>query len=321
MSLTVLAKNAFRIIDPGMLTTVQDLGRFGQSHLGLTTGGPADKLAFLWANRLLGNNENDAMLEVSFGGLKLISQIDTEVCITGAKTDIKIADQQVGLWATHKVKAGDPIEFGFAVQGVKSYLAVKGGLQLHSQFNSISTVIREGIGGLDGGALQAGQELAALANQASPQQTLLLDKDVPQYSNCVNLRLIPGYQQSLFPRLQQRRFFSGDYQVSKQWDRMGYRLDGPAIKCSQRSLLSEGISLGAVQIPPDGQPIVLMQDRQTIGGYPKIGSVLSLDLANLSQCTQGARVNFEPISMEQAHNQLCLAKFRYESLAPIKRNW
>lgn len=321
MTLHHAVENAFTVIHPGMLTTVQDLGRYGQSNLGLTTGGPADKLAFSWANRLLHNDINDAMLEVTFGGLKLKSQINTLVCITGAKTEVKIAGRIVEQWTTHQVKIGDVIEIGFAEQGVKSYFAVKGGFKLESQFGSVATVTREEIGGLDGKGLEVNNHLAAEPEHKNTHQIHLLEQDVPHYSKELRLRVIPGYQQALFSRIQQRRFFSGHYKVSKQWDRMGYRLEGPAIKCEQRSLLSEGIALGAVQIPPDGQPIVLMHDRQTIGGYPKIGSVLSLDLANLSQCAQGADVYFEPISMEKAHNELYLAKYRYETTSPVKRSW
>ena len=321
MTSHAVVEKAFTILHPGMLTTVQDLGRYGQSHLGLTTGGPSDKTAFSWANRLLNNDANDAMLEVTFGGLKLKSQVNTLVCITGAKTDVKIAGRAVELWTTHQVKIGDIIEFGFSEQGVKSYFAVKGGLKLKPQFGSVATVTREGIGGIQGKGLEANNYLAAESDHESTHQMHLLEQDAPYYSTELRLRVIPGYQQALFSRMQQRRFFSGHYKVSKQWDRMGYRLEGPAINCEQRSLLSEGIALGAVQIPPDGQPIVLMQDRQTIGGYPKIGSVLSLDLTNLSQCTQGAHVYFEPISMEKAHNELYLAKYRYETTKPVERSW
>ncbi len=308
-----LNEQALTIIHPGMLTLVQDLGRYGQAHLGLTSGGPADKLAFLWANRLLGNHANAAMLELTFGGLKLRVNIDSTICVTGAKLAVSINGREQSMWATHRVKAGDEIEFGYTSQGVRAYFAIQGGLLVDKQFSSCSTVVREGLGGIDGAALKSGDTLPATQNKAQNQSCYLAAEDIPQYSNSVLLKVILGYQYQDFSRLQQQRFFSSKYQVSKQWDRMGYRLTGPAIKTEKNKMLSEGIALGAIQIPADGQPIVLMQDRQTIGGYPKIGSVFSNDLSKLAQCGQGATINFEPISIECAHNQLHLEQHRYNS--------
>ena len=312
---------SFRVLHPGMLSLLQDSGRFGQAKLGLTSGGPTDKLAFDWLNRLLNNTNNATCIEVSFGGLIVQAQTDTVICLTGAKMDLKINGQKQAMWTTHRVYQGQTIELGFAEQGVKAYLGVAGGFIVSPQFSSTSTVIREKIGGLNGGSLQKGDVLDCTSGGHFQYQRHLLEQDTPQYSQEIRLRVIPGYQQRLFSRLQQRRFFSGRYQVSKQWDRMGYRLEGPAVECKQRSMLSEGIALGAVQIPPDGQPIVLMHDRQTIGGYPKIGSVLSLDLSRLSQCSQGASIYFEPISMDAAHNELHLAQHKFDKTKLIERPW
>lgn len=311
----------FKVEHPGMLTLLQDLGRFGQAKLGLTNGGPGDKLAFNWANRLLENDVNASMLEASFGGLKLTSQINTVICVTGANVPLSINGENKPLWSTHNIAKGDKIELGFASQGIRAYLAVKGGFCVEKQFGSVATVLRENIGGLTGEALKPGDHLPANNAQHSDKQHHLLQQDQPNYDQEIRLRVIPGYQQQQFSRLQQRRFFAGHYQVSKQWDRMGYRLEGPAIKCTQTAMLSEGITLGAIQIPPDGQPIVLMHDRQTIGGYPKIGSVLSLDLSRLAQCGQGANIYFEPITMETAHNELHLAKFRYDKTKVVIKSW
>lgn len=317
-----ICQSAFTVIEPGVFTLIQDLGRFGQANLGLTTGGPVDKLAFDWANRLLGNQPNDAMLEVTFGGLKLQANINTVISITGAELPFTINGIKAKLWSTHQVKAGDVLEIGFAIAGIRAYLAIAGGVQVKEQFSSRSTVVREGIGGIDGKALQSNDLLPAWQQAVLPSKQLsLLTKYVPTYTTTVSLRVVLGYQQAQFSQLQQRRFFNTEYKVSNQCDRMGYRLEGRAIKIEQTSMLSEGIALGAIQIPPDGQPIVLMHDRQTIGGYPKIGSVLSIDLAKLAQCGQGALVRFEPISIEQAHNELLLAKYRYDNTQPNATAW
>ena len=305
-----MSETVAKVVHPGLMSVFQDTGRFGMSKLGLTTGGPSDREAYDWLNRLLDNNKDSAVIELSFGGLQLEVLKHTEICVTGALNALTINDVDKALWCTHMVVPGDVIKLGFATSGIKNYFGIKGGFRVPKQFGSVSTVLRESLGGFNGSALEKGDELEG--DEFFPKvQQRLLQQDIPVYNQEVRLRVIPGYQQHTFSRMEQRRFFSGEYQVSKQWDRMGYRLEGPAIECQQRSMLSEGIALGAVQIPPDGQPIILMQDRQTIGGYPKIGSVLSLDVYKLAQCGQGTKVYFEPISMDYAHNELHLAHRRF----------
>lgn len=314
--------NGLTVLNSGMLAQIQDLGRVGYSDLGLTNGGPADREAFNWANRLLGNSVNDAMLEVTYGGIKLKANLDTAICVTGAKVSLAINGTDSELWCVHKVKAGDVIELDMPTEGIRSYIAVLGGIQVEKQFGSRATVVREKVGGLTGDKLKAGDALPLVTIPNFPRQRFYLTaEDIPKYSTTITLNVVLGYQQHDFSQLQKRRFFSSEYQVSKQWDRMGYRLQGPAIEMKQTSMLSEGIALGAIQVPPDGQPIVLMYDRQTIGGYPKIGSVLSLDLAKLAQCGQGAKVHFRPMTIEQAHNELHLTKYRYDNTVIKAMDW
>lgn len=307
----------FDVIHPGILTTIQDLGRYGQSHLGLTSGGPADKQAFLWANRLLNNAENCPVLEVNVGGLKLIATTATTIAVTGANAPLTINGHSKDTWRSHRVNPDDEIEIGFATQGCRIYLGVVEGFVVESQFNSVSTVIREKVGGINGGALKAADRLFY---ESSPKRPLyaLYANDIPRYANLITARVVTGYQFDLFERSELAKFFSNEYQVSAQYDRMGYRLSGPAIQSNISQLLSEGICNGAIQIPPDGQPIVLSVDRQTIGGYPKLGSVLSLDLDLLMQTSQGATVHFEPISIHYAHTLLHLAKAKYTETKLIK---
>ena len=313
--------NAFKVLNAGMLTLIQDLGRFGQANLGLTTSGPADLRAFQWANRLLDNSENSAVLEVTFGGLKLRSNISTTICITGAKMSLTVNGQSRDMWTTCKVSPDDVIELGYAEQGTRAYFAVKGGFIIDQAFGSCATTVREGIGGIDGNGLVKGDCLPAFASEPPLYSHYLAIHERPNYTCEVRVRLVTGYQHEAFCNVELRRFFSSWYTVSTQWDRMGYRLEGPVIKVESKPMLSEGIALGAVQIPPDGQPIVLMQDRQTIGGYPKVGSVFSLDLAKLAQCAQGARVQFEAISIEQAHNELHLDKYKYLNTRVVNSPW
>lgn len=309
--------SGFIVNQPGLLTLIQDRGRFGAHNLGLTTGGPLDTLAFDWANRLLGNDENATCLEVSFGGLSLEAEVDTTIVVTGARNKCQISGREIKQWQTHSIKKGEVVELGFASEGVRTYLAVAGGFDIEPSFGSSATVVREKIGGLHGDKLQAGDRLPCRPKSLSRHQCLAEDNQ-PSYGKQATLRMVKGYQQAAFDHIQHWRFFNSEYQVTERSDRMGFRLEGEVIHSSMVGMLSEGICHGAIQIPADGQPIVLMNDRQTIGGYPKIGSVIPLDTGKLAQLPPGSRVRFESISLEQAHNLHWLEKSRFLRTQPAK---
>jgi len=294
------------VIQPGLLALLQDAGRFGKHAIGLTSGGPLDPDAFNLCNRLLQNPVGATVIEISFGGLELEANCDTSICITGAVMPLTINGEERERYRVERVRAGDRITLGFAEHGCRAYVGVAGGFRIPESFGSTATVVREGIGGLSGSKLQAGDTLPC-PEKASCKPLYLPPEHHPHYHDTVTVRVIPGYQQASFPRLEQRRFFSHAYQVSERSDRMGYRMQGPGIRCDIEGILSEGICLGAIQVPADGQPIVLMNDRQTIGGYPKIGAALTLDLARLSQLPPGGTVYFTPITVHAAHNALHLA--------------
>ena len=306
---------SFRVVQAGILSLLQDSGRIGQHRIGLTTGGPLDPDAFTWCNRLLQNSAGSTAIEISFGGLQLEAQVDTYICVTGALMPLRINKVLKDLWHVHKVNAGDIITLDFAEEGTRSYLGVADGFQITPSFGSTATVMRESIGGLNGDKLQVNDELSCLATEQR-RQLYLTRNHQPHYQNIATVRVIPGYQQAHFNRLQQRLFFSHAYTVSDRCDRMGYRLEGPPISCEIEGILSEGICYGAIQIPADGQPIVLLNDRQTIGGYPKIGSALSIDAAHLAQLKPGGTVHFAPISHHAAHNALHLAA-SFQNRTPI----
>lgn len=297
---------SLEVVQGGVLCLLQDRGRFGAHRIGLTNGGPLDPEAFHYCNRLLDNNPGCTLVEISFGGSHFRATVDTFICVTGAAMPLTINGVEKPLWAVHPVAAGDDIRLEFAERGCRSYLGVADGFQVKPAFGSTSTVMREKIGGLNGDKLQPGDRLACAATSGRKCYYLPAERQ-PHYQDMVTLRVIPGYQQTHFSRLQQRRFFSHSYTVSDRCDRMGYRLEGATITCDIDGILSEGICFGAIQIPPDGQPIVLLNDRQTIGGYPKIGSALSLDAARLAQLRPGGTVHFAPISQHGAHNALHLA--------------
>ncbi|MDI3325812.1 biotin-dependent carboxyltransferase family protein [Pontibacterium granulatum] len=305
----------FLVRQPGLMTLIQDAGRFGQHGIGLTCGGPLDAEAFGWANRLCGNDERATALEVSFGGLTLEAQTTTRLAVTGAEIPLSINGQEKELWRSHPVNAGDVIELGYATQGCRAYLAVAGGFDIPHSFGSAATVSRESIGGLNGGKLEPNDFLACAATSAKGCLALA-DKHRPTYGTEAHLRVILGYQKQAFSDLQIARFFNSEYTTTDRSDRMGYRLNGPEIKPAIDGILSEGICHGAIQVPADGQPIILLNDRQTIGGYPKLGSVLSLDTAKLCQLTPGATITFEAITIDDAHNLHLLAKHRTSVTEP-----
>ena len=309
----------FSVVHPGLMSQLQDGGRIGHQHVGLTTGGPLDEHAFLWANHLLKNPWDAAAVEISFGGLKLQAQVDTLIAVTGADLAITVNDEPAANWEVIPVRAGDRLEFGYPRSGTRAYLAVKGGFKAEKSYGSVATVQREQMGGLqgDGKPLAFGDCLPCdeQEHRKDPQLQKLIGKRVsnnylPDYSEPLVLRVIAGYQYDGFTAEQLERFFSAEYQISPDSDRMGVRLQGPAVKALQAGITSEGIALGAIQIPPDGQPIVLMRDRQTIGGYPKLGCVYPPDTGQLAQRHPNTKVRFELMPRHQAQQDL-MRFYRY----------
>lgn len=298
--------SGLRVISPGILSLIQDRGRRGYYRFGLTDGGPLDPRAHSLCNRLLQNHADAATVEITLGGLEVETGIDTWICITGAPVPVTINGRERPRWQVLRISSGDRIQLGHAQSGCRAYLGVADGFRVTPVFGSCATVVREKLGGLDGEPLKT-DDLLPCGTTEQRRPLRLAPAQQPHYPRGTTLRVIPGYQYADFPRLQQRRFYASAFSVTQRADRMGYRLEGPAVGCDREGILSEGICQGAIQIPADGQPIVLLNDRQTIGGYPKIGSALSLDCAQLAQQTPGAPVHFAPISQHDAHNALHLA--------------
>jgi biotin-dependent carboxylase-like uncharacterized protein len=303
---------SFKVLQPGLLSLLQDLGRFGQHEIGLTSSGPLDGEAFAWANRILNNAANACAIEVSFGGLQLQAQTDSYICITGAALDFSINGVNKPLWHSHKVVAGDQVKLGYSSQGCRTYVAVAGGFNIEQSFGSCATVMREKIGGLNGLKLAA-NDLLPCATVQHHDRLSLAPQHQPVYAESANLRLVLGYQHNLFDAATKARLQHSQYKVTDRSDRMGMRLQGPSIACPSQQMLSEGIALGAVQVPADGQPIVLLNDRQTIGGYPKLGSVIARDTSCLAQLRPGNTITFEIIDLYQAHTINTLAQLKFDA--------
>ena len=212
------------VTNAGVLSLIQDAGRYGAFNLGLTNGGPADALAFYWANRLCGNELNSTAIEISLGGLQLTAQVDCVIAITGAPMPLTINGQGKELWRSFLVKAGDTIHLGFTSVGVRCYLAVAGGFGIKPIFGSTATVCRESIGGISGDKLVNNDVLPCQAVSKSANKLKLLklaEHEQPKYSNEVILHTVLSYQQQHFSAIEKRLFFSSEYEISKHWVRIG----------------------------------------------------------------------------------------------------
>jgi len=277
-----------KVLRAGPLALLQDSGRFGVRHLGVTQGGPADLYSWAWANHLTGNPWGTANLEITFGGLQLIAGRDLQIAVTGADLGATIDRKPVPLWQRVSWKEGETLAFSSPVCGLRAYLAVCGGFVAEPVLGSVAAVTREELGGFCGmGAkLATGDQLSVYGKDQHGGEGLKQAprEAIPDFSQPAVLDLLPGAQIAHFTGRSLFDAFNNWWLVDDRADRMGVRLTGPRLNCKISTLVSEGINLGGVQVPPDGQPIVLLNDRQTIGGYPRLGSLSPLSAARLAQC-------------------------------------
>ena len=286
---------SFKVINPGFSSSIQDYGRIGYKKYGLNQAGPMDEIAYCEANHLLENNFNNAVIEIAFGGLEIKVEAETSISVTGADLDFEVNNKKIPIWKSLQVFKGDVLKWKKAVKGTYSYLAVKGGFQTGILFGSRSTNIRENIGeNLKKNDILKFKSSNFLISRSS--------KNIPNYEK-KSLRIMPTCQFQKFTNSQKKAFFNQGYTISNLANRAGCRLTGKPIMLKKSKMISEGMSCGSVQISNDGYPIVLMKDAPTIGGYPKIGTVFSLDLSFLSQKKLNEKIYFEPINIEEAQSK------------------
>ncbi len=291
--MSVLVKN------PGPLTTVQDEGRFFYQSSGIRPSGVMDLDSYRAANALVGNIGGEAVLEMTFLGATLEFQTAAWFAIAGADMPAKLDDVPVARYQAIHAEAGQTLSFGMAASGCRGYLAVRGGFDVPVVMGSRSTDMSAKLGGFEGRALKAGDVLPVRA--AGTWTPTNLRYKLPVYESEIKVRVVPGPQAEYFTMAGIETFFSADYEVSPESDRMGLRLEGPEIESSNGTdIVSDGIVFGSIQVPSGGKPILLMADHQTAGGYAKIGTVVSFDLPKLAQTRPGDRVRFVRISAEQA---------------------
>ncbi|MDN3520792.1 biotin-dependent carboxyltransferase family protein [Halomonas ramblicola] len=292
-----------RVEHTGPLALLQDAGRFGVRRLGVTQGGPADLHGWGWANWLVGNPWGAAALEVTLGGLGLVAERDLCLALGGADLGASLDGEPVAPWTAFRMREGQRLAFATPVAGLRAYLAVAGGFAAEPVLGSVATVVREGLGGLDGrgGKLAAGDRLAVVAEACHREAGRRLpEEERRDYREPARLTLLPGAQVAAFDGRSLFQAFHAEWRVDDRADRMGVRLLGPRLRCRIETLISEGIGLGAVQVPADGQPIALLNDRQTIGGYPRLGALTPLAASRLAQCLPGQAVRLAPTTAERA---------------------
>ncbi len=292
-----------KVHSPGFLTTIQDLGRPGFAHLGVSASGAADAVSLRLGNLLVGNPESTAGLEMTLVGGEFEFESNAIVSVTGSDFGPTLNGAVIPLWTSVVVKAGDRLEFGATKSSARCYLCIHGGIECRPVLGSRSTHLLTGIGGYNGRALKRGDVLKIpnFGLLAVPLKKVRPEVVSSSERNGI-LRATLGPQAEWFPADVHNLFFSSSYTISEDSNRMGLRLIGPALKRTiEKDLLTEGVSLGAVQVPQSGQPIILFVEHQTTGGYPKIANVISADLHRVGQLRPRDEVRFEPISVEQAH--------------------
>lgn len=295
------------LIEPGLLTTVQDRGRYGYQRYGVPVSGAMDEFALRMANVLVGNDQNAAALEITVQGPKIEFLAPTWIAVTGADLSPTLDERTISLWESVRVHAGSVLAFGDPRDGMRAYLAVRGGIDVPVVMGSRSTYLKGRFGGLQGRALRKGDQLCTLPLGGSEFVPKRLPKNYtsPLYGGSHRLRVITGPQQDAFDRSALSAFLGSRYKVSSQSDRMGYTLDGPKIEHrAGADIISDGNPPGAIQVPGDGVPRVLLADRGTTGGYTKIATVITSDLSKLAQALPGHSIAFRQVSLQEAQDAL-----------------
>lgn len=293
-----------RILDAGPQTTVQDAGRTGQLRYGIPPSGPVDRVAFVLANRLVGNPDGAAALECTLIGPRFEAEADCAVAVTGADMPVSVNGMEAPRWATLALRAGDVVKLGPARAGVRGYVALAGGLDVPLVMGSRATYLRGRLGGLHGRALRKDDRLRALA-APMPRARRVDPRAIPDYGGEPTLRVVLGPQADRFTREGIGALLGSSYEMLPQSDRMGARLRGPRIAHTRgHDIISDGIALGSIQVPGDGQPIVLLVDRQSTGGYTKVATVCSFDIGRIGQVKPGQSVRFRAVTVDEAHRLL-----------------
>jgi antagonist of KipI len=322
------------VLSPGLMTSVQDLGRYGYQKHGVIVSGAMDSYALQIANLLVGNQPSEATLEITLVGPKMKLEKGMLMSITGGDLSPVIEGKAVPLWRPVYIKKECILEFGACRTGCRAYLAVAGGYNIPDVMGSKSTYLRAGIGGFQGRSLQRGdilehnpegetahrliRHLAKIGRVPFVTSSWYADRGyIASNTKPIKIRVMTGRQFAFFTHDSQERLFSQPFLITTQSDRMGYRLSGGELKLEEHlEMISEAVALGTVQVPPDGNPIILLADRQTAGGYPKIAQVAMVDIPRLAQARPGSKLLFTRVSVKEAEK---LYLKREQDIETLKR--
>jgi 5-oxoprolinase (ATP-hydrolysing) subunit C len=291
--------DALMVSDGGLFSTIQDAGRFGYQRFGISASGAMDRVSHQIANALVGNDPDTAAVEMTMTGLSFVVEADHCRLAVAGDMPILVNGQPMEPWRSFDTKRGDAVRLATLSSGLRAYLAVAGGFDMEPVLGSRSTHTRSGIGGLNGGPLKAGDRLP-VTGQPARGECLMFD-GTDRRRETAPIRVMLGPQDDYFTSAGISQFLSGAYTVTSRSDRMGCQLDGPRIEHRAGfNIVSDGIANGSIQVPGNGQPILLLADRQTTGGYPKIATVISPDLHRLGQLRPGDAIGFQAVSPDDA---------------------
>lgn len=309
--------STIKVIRPGFFTTVQDFGRVGYQKFGMPVAGVMDNFSYRVANYLVGNNEGEAVLEATFLGPELEFNCDLSIAVTGASMNPKLNSNEIPMWESIKVSKGDRLSLGTITKGLRSYIAFSGKINVELVNNSKSTYVKSGIGGFKGRRLMDNDELNIEVSEEIIYGKYMDSRFIPEINKKETIKVVLGPQDDYFTQEGINIFLNEKgYKISKEADRMGYRLEGEKVEHKETAdIISDGAVFGSIQVPANGQPIILMADRQTTGGYTKIATVISPDLPMLAQMGSECEIVFEKVSIKEAHE---LYKKYEENLVNIK---
>lgn len=292
---------SIKITNPGMQTTLQDAGRWGYQNVGMTVAGAMDLFALRCANILVGNDQNEACLEVLMMGPTIEFDEDETIAVTGGNLSPMLNGQPINNWESIEVKKSDKLSFKGKKSGLRCYIAFSKTIDVPVIMGSKSTFLRGNLGGFEGRKLAKGDELKLGSKAQAKAGKKIDEKYIPTYKKEDTIRFVFGPQDDAFTDEAKETIQKNPYAITAESDRMGYRLDGEKITHKDSAdIISDGIVFGSIQVPSHGSPIVMMGDRQTTGGYTKIGTVITPDLSILAQMDPGCKVQFKAISVEEA---------------------
>lgn len=299
-----------KIVNGGFLTTIQDMGRYGYQETGMSVSGVMDTRSAAIANILVGNRPEEAVMEITMMGPMIEFTESNFIALTGGDLGAKLSGKPMVRYEAVQVKPGDTLSFSGMFGGSRAYLAFAGGLDVPVVMGSKSTNLKSKVGGFQGRKLGAGDEIGFSAPKTWLPNRNKRKLEPEKYTEKEHtLRVVMGPQDDCFTEKGIRTFLTETYTISNEYDRMGCRMEGPVIEhVNGGDIITDGICFGAVQVPSHGNPIVMMADHQTTGGYTKIANVISVDLPKLAQCMPGHRIHFEKVEIEEAQKLYCEEK-------------